>query len=98
MKPSELKGVKVSRSGAPSEPDEPLPYRRSELAAPLITPQEARAASISICRHHNGRIASLPTQDDHEGRVYFCPIGAMYWRYSKRPNDFWRPLDYPRLA
>jgi hypothetical protein len=89
MKLSEFKAV-----SAPQEAEDALPYRRSEIADPPITTDEARAADIAVCRMHKGLIAESPTPSDTEGRVYFCPIGKTYWRYSKRANQMYAPLRY----
>jgi hypothetical protein len=69
---------------APETIEQVFAYPRSDLAEPAITVEEARAAETAICCWHNGRIKTEPTQSDIEGRVYLCPIGRQYWRYSKQ--------------
>jgi hypothetical protein len=92
MKLSEFKAVSSPRDAADA-----LPYPRSEEADPPITADEARAADTAICGWHNGRIKTDPIPSDVEGRVYFCPIGRQYWRYSKQgPGLKLPPLRYPK--
>ena len=75
--------------------EEPLPYPRSSLADPMITFAEARAAEISICCRHNGRVKTDRLPTDTEGRVFWCPIGREYWRLSKGEGGFrLAPLKY----
>jgi hypothetical protein len=73
-----------------------LPYPASSLADPPITMAEALAVDpahdTNVCRWHKGQLTHLNV----DGRVYFCPIGGMYWRYSKQPSEFLRPLQYPQ--
>jgi hypothetical protein len=91
MKPSERRAASALVEQA--EGGE-LPYPRSSTAEPLITAEEARAADTAICRLHKGLIASSPLASDAEDRVYFCPIGRMYWRYSKQPSGMFSPLRF----
>lgn len=64
----------------------------STLARPPIQPAEAAAAAHSICPYHNGLVAET---GDVEGRVFYCPIGKEFWRYSRRANaGFYAPLPY----
>lgn len=89
MKLSELSG------GAQPQIEEPkLPYPRSSGAEPPITVEEARAADTAICRWHNGSIAHSPTTNDVYGRVYLCPVGKSYWRYSREDAGMYAPLTY----
>ena len=78
----------------PKESKWTLPYPASSLAEPSITLVEALAVDpahdTTVCRWHKGQLTHL----NADGMVYFCPIGRMYWRYSKQPNDFLRPLRY----
>jgi hypothetical protein len=71
-----------------------LPYPASSLADPPITLAEALAVDLAqdttLCRLHRGQLTHL----NEDGRVYFCPIGRMFWRHSKRPSEFLRPLTY----
>ena len=73
-----------------------LPYPASSLADPPITLSEALAVDLgrdtTICRWHRGQYTHL----NADGNVYFCPIGRMYWRHTKRPSEFLRPLPYPK--
>ena len=46
----------------------------------------------TLCLRHRGEYTYLNTH----GKVYFCPIGRMYWRYSKMPSEFLKPLRYPK--
>ena len=50
-------------------------------------------ASESICCVHKGLI--LVTGDTH-GRVFFCPIGKQYWRYTRERSGLYAPLTYPK--
>jgi hypothetical protein len=59
---------------------------------------EARAAETSTCSWHDGRIKADPLPSDVDGNVYFCPLGRLYWRYTKRDDAFHRPLPGPRMA
>lgn len=94
MKLSDLQGALEAR-----EEEEPLPYPRSLFADPPISPVEARAAETAICCRHNGRIKTDPLQTDVVGRVYFCPIGREYWRYSKGDGGLkLAPLRYPKVS
>lgn len=66
----------------------------SSLARPPIQPEEAEDAQHSICPLHNGLVRET---GDVEGRVLFCPIGRMYWRYTAKPaNGMYAPLPYPQ--
>jgi len=73
-----------------------LPHPASSLADPPITLAEALAVDLgrdtTICRWHRGKYTHLNV----DGRVYFCPSGRMYWRYTKQPSEFLRPLRYPK--
>ena len=87
MKPRDIKA-------GLAEAEVELPYARSNRADPAITQAEALAATPTNCRWHNGLIKTEPTRNDVDGSVFFCPIGRMYWRYSKDSRDFFRPLTY----
>jgi hypothetical protein len=87
MKPSDIKA-------GLAEAELELPYARSNRADPAITHAEALAAPPTNCRWHNGLIKTEPTQDDTDGKVFFCPIGKMYWRYTKSSEGFFKPLRY----
>lgn len=78
---------------APSEPA--LPFRTSSLAKPPITLEEVRTAETATCRLHHGHISHTRVTSDAWDKVYFCPIGRQYWRYSKRLSELLRPLRYP---
>lgn len=87
MKFSELQGITREEWG--------LPYPRSSLADPPISGKEARTAVTANCPKHHGLIATQPTQDDAEGRVYLCGVGNQYWRYTrKRGIGRLSPLKY----
>ena len=66
----------------------------SSLADPPITLAEALAVDLAqattLCRLHRGQHTHLNV----DGRVYFCPIGRIYWRHTKRPSEFLKPLRY----
>ena len=87
--------VKLSelQSGLREEPEQ-SPYRCSELAEPAITLAEARAVDLArdttVCRWHRGQQTHLNV----DGKVYFCPIGGMYWRYTKQASEFLKALPY----
>lgn len=88
MKLSELKN-------APTATDEwTLPHPRSDLADPPVTLEEARTAGTAVCRAHRGTIAHFPGANDTEGKVFFCPVGGIYWRYSKQQAGMYAPLEY----
>jgi hypothetical protein len=86
------------RAGAaqPEESRWKLPYPASSLADPPIALAEALAVDLgrdtTLCRRHRGEFTHL----NFNGKVYFCPVGRMYWRYTKRPSEFLRPLRYPK--
>lgn len=80
MKLSEVAGDTASQEDSA----EPLPYPTSSLADPPITVEEARAAKDSICPFHNGLVRE---SGDVEGRVFWCPVGRTYWRYTKHPAN-----------
>lgn len=72
------------------------PHEASELAEPLITPDEAKRAETAVCRVHKGRIGDQLADGDFYGRVYFCPIGSMYWRLTKHLSGLQAPLKFPK--
>lgn len=87
--------VKFSELGTIRE-DWTLPYPRSTRADPPISAEEARNAATTNCPRHRGLIASQPTQDDTEGRVYLCGVGNQYWRYTRKAGIGRLPaLKYP---
>ena len=73
-----------------------LPYPASSLADPPITLAEALAVDLdrdtTVCRWHNGTHTHLSV----EGKVYWCARGRMYFRHTKQPSAFLRPLRYPK--
>lgn len=71
-------------------------YGASELAEPLITPDEAKDAPTTVCRIHKGHISNGLAAGDYYGRVYYCPIGNMLWRLTERLNGMNVPLRFPR--
>jgi hypothetical protein len=82
-----------------AQPDESKwPYPASSLADPPITLTEALAVDLAHdttpCRLHRGQYTHL----NADGKIYFCPIGRMYWRYAKRPSEFLKPLTFPRIG
>ena len=72
------------------------PYGASELAEPLITPDEARDAETAVCRVHKGKIADGLAFGDYYGRAYFCPVGNMYWRLTSQVSGMMAPLRFPK--
>jgi hypothetical protein len=72
------------------------PHEASELAEPLVIPDEAAKAETAVCRAHKGRIADQLADGDYYGRVYFCPIGRMYWRLTKHLSGLQAPLKFPK--
>lgn len=84
----------LQQSDAPKADEWKLPHPRSELADPPITAEEARSAEHWICPYHNGLIASTHTEDEY-GRAFYCPVGGMYWRFTKQQSGMYAPLDYP---
>jgi hypothetical protein len=86
-------------SAGAAQPDQSeWPYAASSLADPPITLVEALAVDLgrvtTLCWLHRGHLTHLNV----DRKVYFCPIGGMYWRYSKRPSEFLRPLRYPKVG
>jgi hypothetical protein len=73
-------------------------YPCSTLAEPPITDAEAEAVDLgrdtTLCRLHRGQHTHL----NFDQKVYFCPTGRMFWRYTRRPSEFLRPLAYPKIA
>lgn len=72
------------------------PYGASELAEPLITADEVHNVGTAVCRVHKGHIAHGLAAGDHYGKVYWCPIGSMYWRLTKQVAGMHSPLRFPR--
>jgi hypothetical protein len=72
------------------------PYEASELAEPLVTPEETKGVETAVCRVHKGRIADQLAAGDYYGRVYFCPIGRMYWRLTQHLSGLQAPMKFPR--
>ena len=72
------------------------PYGASELAEPLITPEEVIDVPTAVCRIHKGHITHGLAAGDYYGRVYYCPIGRMLWRLSERVSGMNVPLQFPR--
>ena len=67
--------------------------KSSDLARPPVTAEEAAGADHAICGMHGGA-ATEPWA--HEGRVFYCPIGREFWRYTRAPRDGFRgPIRYP---
>jgi hypothetical protein len=64
------------------------------LADPPITLAEALAVDLgrdtTLCRLHRGQY----TQLNVDGKVYFCAVGRMYWRYARLASRFLKPLNY----
>lgn len=96
MKLSELKSFEILRQ--PSSDMVEMPPC-SPLAEPSITLEEINAARSrsdqeTVCRWHKGLIVTSPTATDTEGAVFYCPIGRMWWRYSKQMSGMYAPLSY----
>lgn len=71
-------------------------YGASELAEPLITPEEVTDVATAVCRVHKGHIANGLAAGDYYGRVYYCPIGRMLWRLTERVSGMNTPLRFPK--
>jgi hypothetical protein len=72
-------------------------YGASELAEPLITPDEVEGdVPTTVCRIHKGHIANGLAAGDRYGRVYYCPIGKMLWRLTERVSGMNSPLRFPK--
>lgn len=71
-------------------------YGASDLAEPLILPEEAASAETAVCRIHKGRIGEQLAAGDHYGRVYFCPVGRMLWRLTRQVSGMHVPLNFPQ--
>ncbi len=68
--------------------------KSSELARPPVTAAEAERADHAICRIHGGHVTEPWA---HEGRVFYCPLGREFWRYTRTPRDgFHAPIHYPK--
>lgn len=72
------------------------PYGASELAEPLITPDEVANVETAVCRVHKGHITNGLAAGDYYGRVLWCPVGGMYWRLTKQLAGMNSPLTFPR--
>lgn len=68
----------------------------STAARPPIQPDEAQAAGTSTCVMHKGRISHSPVETDTDGKVFFCPIGRQFWRYTRNRGGMYSPLTYPK--
>ena len=64
----------------------------SDIARPPIQIHETENAPHSICPFHNGLVRET---GDVEGKVFFCGVGRMFWRYTaKWQTGFNGPLQY----
>lgn len=45
---------------------------------------------------HKGRISHSPVETDTDGKVFFCPIGRQFWRYTRNRGGMYSPLTYPK--
>lgn len=64
----------------------------SNLARPPIQSHETDGAETAICCNHGGLIRLT---GDRDGRVFFCPKGGEFWRYSAKPQSgMYVPLPY----
>jgi len=88
MRPSEIRGTATPMAEVT---EEKLDHPRSEIADPAITVAEAKIAQDSICQLHNGLIRET---GDVDGTVFLCPIGGMYWRYTKQESGMYASLPY----
>jgi hypothetical protein len=88
MKLSDLTG------GAAQPEESEWPYPASSLADPPITLAEALAVDLgrdtTLCRRHRGQYTHLNV----DGKVYFCAKGRTYFRHSKLPTEYLKPLHY----
>lgn len=63
----------------------------SSAARPPIQEHEVTGAVTSICRQHGAEhLDGWFT----EGRVFFCPLGRMYWRFTKHQGGMYAKLPY----
>jgi hypothetical protein len=85
MKPSEIS------SGFSQTPQRKLEFPVDDKAEPPISMEEAHAAGSALCPRHGGLIGQ---RGDKEGMVFLCTDCWMYWRYSKQPSRFLKPLNY----
>jgi hypothetical protein len=67
-------------------------FPMSELAMPMIRPDEAMGAPHALCPAHGSKFTHM----NQVGAVMFCPQGLMYWRASSRQNGFHSQLRWPR--
>jgi hypothetical protein len=89
MRPSELKAANTPAV----EDDGKKKYPSSRTADPPITEAEAQAATMAICRWHDGIVRTWGVKD---GAVFFCGTGKQYWRWRKADQKFWRRLKVVR--
>ena len=88
MKPSEIRGWRISKA-----PDPETDGRaRSSLAEPPISDDEASNAEPALCPRHGGIVGQ---RGEHFGMVFWCPEGRQCFRYSKKRTFLSRPLKYP---
>jgi hypothetical protein len=85
MRPSDLKAAKTPAI----DDDGKKKYPSSVRADPPITEAEAQAATMAICRWHDGLVRIWGAKD---GAVFWCPTGEQYWRWRKTDQRFWRRL------
>jgi hypothetical protein len=64
----------------------------SELAMPMIRPDEAMGAPHALCPAHGSQLTHL----NEPGAVLFCPAGMMYWRASKGGQGMHSRLSWPK--
>lgn len=69
-----------------------LDHGASDLAMPPIRPDEAKDATTALCPQHGSQLTHL----NADGTVFWCPLGLMYWRASKRLNGFHSRLAWPK--
>lgn len=69
-------------------------YYVSSIAEPRISQAECFHADTALCPQHGGLIATHPTQHDHDGKVFYCPTGGMYWRYKARRHEGMQALNW----
>jgi hypothetical protein len=89
MRPSELKAATTPII----EINGKNKYPSSTTANPPITEAEVQAATMAVCRRHDGLVRVWGAKD---GAVFFCPTGNQYWRWRKPDQRFWRRLTLVR--
>lgn len=67
----------------------------SDLAQPPIHAREVEDCETAICPFHGG--TRLGAQyGDRDGKVLFCPLGRMFYRWTVKTNGMYAPLKFAK--